>query len=48
MVKDLFGDEMSESEPVTVKGNPCIAIYGPGEIGVTCKNCSHLWKQVED
>jgi hypothetical protein len=25
-----------------MKDNPCIALYGRGQDGATCKNCAHL------
>lgn len=42
MIKDLFGIEI---KPLPIKGNkfnPCLAIYGQGPKGKTCKDCQHL------
>lgn len=30
-------------EPFKRQPNPCIAIYGHGPDGATCKSCRHVW-----
>lgn len=42
-MNDLFGDKITESAPLKVKGNPLIRAYGPGPECKICKNCKHLW-----
>ena len=41
MYNDLFGQPITEA-PQKIKGNPCLALYGQGPEGKTCKGCVHL------
>lgn len=43
-MKDLLGQEVAESAPPRVKGNPCLSLYGQGPAGKTCKRCVHLYQ----
>ena len=44
MTIDLFGQPITEI-PKRIKGNPCLALYGQGPEGKTCKGCKHLYYQ---
>ncbi len=44
---DLFGEPIVEVPPQVPQKpergiNPCLALYGPGPQGQTCKGCIHL------
>lgn len=39
---DWFGNELPEPSKEPANPNPCLALYGPGPDGVTCKDCVHL------
>ena len=43
-MKDLFGSEVSDIVS-DKKGNPLIALYGPGQDGKKCKPCTHLYRK---
>lgn len=44
-MKDLFEVEITELPPVNPAKNPCLALYGQGPEGKTCKTCIHLFVQ---
>lgn len=49
---DLFGEQVADIPvPAPPKPerpvNPCLALYGPGPDGQTCKGCVHLRYPVE-
>ncbi len=42
ILRDWNNNPIPVSQPTKPEGNPCIALYGPGPDGATCKDCTQF------